>query len=298
MRLIQFLARGDSTVRTGALLGSKDAEKDMPKVVDLTAAMGVKSALDFVSGGTVALSKAAEILRSGDYRVTAARILAPLTKMEKVLCVGMNYVDHCTEQNYPIPKEPLIFNKTPSTVSNPGDPIELCPIVKELDFEVELVIVVGVGGRHIPKDKAMRHVFGYTVAHDVSARHWQLKRNGGQWLLGKTFDSFTPLGPCVVTKDEIDAHDCRIRCILNGKTVQDSSTKQLIFKTADLISWCSQFVTLRPGDLILTGTPPGVGCFRKPPLFLKHGDVVTCEIEGIGKITNRVVATKAVYASL
>eukprot|EP00939_MAST-03C_sp_MAST-3C-sp1_P003441 g3441.t1 len=298
MRLIQFCARDDRTVRTGVLLNAKDAEKESPVVVDLTAALGVKNAVDFISRGDPALSEASRIIRNGDYRVKAAKILAPVSRMEKILCVGMNYVDHCTEQNYPIPKEPIIFNKTPSTITNPGDPIELCPIVKELDFEVELVIVVGVGGRHIPKDKAMRHVFGYTVAHDVSARHWQLKRNGSQWLLGKTFDSFTPLGPCIVTKDEIDAHDCRIRCVLNGKTVQDSSTNQLIFKTADLISWCSQFMTLRPGDLILTGTPPGVGCFRKPPLFLKDGDVVSCEIEGIGSITNRVAATKAVYASL
>ena len=258
----------------------------------------MKNSIEFIEQGSSAIDAAKRVVRDGSYRVTATKILAPVSGMEKILCVGMNYVDHCTEQNYPIPKEPIIFNKTPSTISNPGDPIELCPIVKELDFEVELVIVVGKGGRHIPKEKAMRHVFGYTVAHDVSARHWQLKRNGQQWLLGKTFDSFTPLGPCIVTKDAIDAHDVKIQCVLNGETVQDSSTNQLIFKTADLISWCSQFMTLRPGDLILTGTPPGVGCFRKPPLFLKDGDVVTCAIEGIGEITNKVVATRAVYASL
>jgi len=275
---------------------TNDDEKNEKQAVDLTAAMGIKTMVDLIKHDHK--DKIDAILKSGDYRVNVKRVLAPLKTMEKVLCVGMNYVDHCTEQNFPIPKEPIIFNKMPSTVTNPGDDIELCPYIKELDFEVELVIVIGKGGRYIPKNKAMDHVFGYTVAHDVSARHWQLKRNGSQWLLGKTFDTFTPLGPCVVTRDSIDPHECRIRCVLNGKTVQDSSTNQLIFKTPELIAWCSQFMTLRPGDLILTGTPPGVGCFRKPPMFMKHGDVVTCEIEGIGSITNTVRETKAIYSSL
>lgn len=297
MRIIRFLrkdedGRSEGAVRVGALIDGKDDHV----AVDLTAALGVRSTVELIA--TKTRKDAERAIASGDYRATIGRVLAPVKNAEKVLCVGMNYVDHCTEQNFPIPKEPIIFNKTPSTISNPGDVIEMCPIVKELDFEVELVVVIGKGGRHIPKEKAMDHVFGYTVAHDVSARHWQLKRNGQQWLLGKTFDTFTPLGPCVVTKDAIDAHDLRIRCVLNGKTVQDSSTNQLIFKTASLVQWCSQFMTLKPGDLILTGTPPGVGCFRKPPLFLKDGDEVTCEIEGIGRITNRVEATKAVYSSL
>ena len=137
----------------------------------------------------------------------------------------------------------------------------------------------------------MEYVAGYTVAHDVSARDWQLDKNGGQWLLGKTFDTFGPLGPAIVTCDEVgDAHALGIRCTLNGTTVQESSTEQLIFKTDYLVEFISSFVTLKPGDLILTGTPPGVGCFRKPPLWLKPGDSVTCTIDGIGSITNDVVA--------
>jgi len=137
----------------------------------------------------------------------------------------------------------------------------------------------------------MEYVAGYTVAHDVSARDWQLERNGGQWLLGKSFDTFGPLGPAIVTPDELgDAHKLGIRCLLNGKRVQDSNTDQLIFKTAYLIEFISRSMTLQPGDLILTGTPPGVGCFRTPPLWLKPGDVVTCEIDGIGAITNTIVA--------
>ena len=129
-----------------------------------------------------------------------------------------------------------------------------------------------------------------TVAHDVSARDWQLEKNGGQWLLGKAMDGFAPIGPCIVTSDELaDPHHLGIRCYLNGTIVQNSNTDELIFRTDDLVAWISQFMTLKPGDLILTGTPSGVGCFRKPPLWLKHGDVVTCEIDGIGSITNRVV---------
>ena len=139
----------------------------------------------------------------------------------------------------------------------------------------------------------MQYVAGYTVAHDVSARDWQLEHNGGQWLLGKTFDTFGPLGPAIVTRDSVsDPHNLGIRCSVNGKVVQDSSTNQLIFKTDHLVSFISGFVTLKPGDLILTGTPPGVGCFRTPPMYLKPGDEVTCEVDEVGAITNTVVAEK------
>ena len=138
---------------------------------------------------------------------------------------------------------------------------------------------------------------GYTVSHDVSARDWQLKRNGAQWLLGKTMDTFCPLGPAIVTSDELKVDNLPIRCLLNGQVVQESNTEQLIFRTPTLVNWISTFVTLKPGDLILTGTPPGVGCFRKPPLFLKPGDVVTCEVDGIGSISNPIVQDP-VHASL
>lgn len=159
----------------------------------------------------------------------------------------------------------------------------------ELDFEVELVIVIGKECKGVSQKDAMKYVLGYTVAHDVSARDWQLKRNGGQWLMGKTFDNYSPIGPAIVTTDELgDAHNLGIRCFLNGKTVQDSSTKQMVFKTEFIVEWISKYCTLKPGDIILTGTPPGVGFCRKPPLLLKDGDVVTCEIDGIGAITNKV----------
>lgn len=227
--------------------------------------------------------------------IVEVKLLAPVTGSDKVICIGMNYVDHCTEQNFPIPTEPIIFNKFASAIVGPTDNIELFPETKELDFEVELAIVIGKEGRRIKAEDAYDHIYGWTVSHDVSARDWQLKKNGGQWLLGKCFDTSCPLGPSIASTDEFKTHpeNTGLRCILNGESVQDSSTKNLIFKAGDVISWISTFVTLMPGDLILTGTPPGVGCFRKPePLWLKDGDVVTCEIDGIGAITNKIVAAK------
>ncbi|NXP06602.1 FAHD2 protein, partial [Thinocorus orbignyianus] len=162
----------------------------------------------------------------------------------------------------------------------------------EVDWEVELAAVIGKEGRHIQESVAMEHVVGFTVANDVSARDWQMKRNGRQWLLGKTFDTFCPLGPALVTKEAVtDVHNLRIRCSVNGQLMQDSNTSQLIFKLPKLVAWVSRFVTLVPGDILLTGTPPGVGVFRKPPMFLKgrEGDEVQCEIEELGTICNKVV---------
>lgn len=269
---------------------------DGSDIVDLTAALGIATMTDLITEGKQALSDASKVK---GYRVaeTKVNILSPVSgdNVGKVLCVGMNYVDHCTEQNYPIPKEPIIFNKVPQTIINPGDDIQLPEIIPNLDFEVELAIVIGKPGRNIPESQANDHIFGYTVAHDVSARHWQLEKNGKQWFVGKTFDTFTPLGPAIVTADSIKINECKISCTLNGDTVQDSNTNQLIFNCPKLVAWCSQFMTLKPGDVILTGTPPGVGCFRKPPMWLKAGDVVTCQIEGIGAITNKVVKYDAAY---
>lgn len=161
---------------------------------------------------------------------------------------------------------------------------------QELDWEVELAAVIGKRGRHIEEAAALEHVLGFTVANDVSARDWQMRRNGRQWLLGKTFDTFCPLGPAIVTKEAVaDVHNLWIRCSVNGQRMQDSSTRHLIFGVPALVAWVSRFVTLVPGDILLTGTPAGVGVFRKPPVFLKRGDEVQCEIEELGTICNRVV---------
>ncbi|CAB3978538.1 fumarylacetoacetate hydrolase domain-containing 2-like [Paramuricea clavata] len=217
------------------------------------------------------------------------KIKAPIQNPEKIICLGMNYVDHCLEQNQPIPEAPILFFKLPSAVIGQGEDI-VCPdIVKELDYEVEMAIIIGKIGHKLKESEAMDHVFGYTVAHDVSARDWQLHKNNGQWGLGKSFDTFCPLGPSIVHKNSLsDPHKLGIRCRLNGETMQNSNTEKMVFKTASAISYISQFMTLKPGDVILTGTPPGVGLFKKPPLFLKKGDVVDVEIDEIGCLSNTV----------
>lgn len=247
---------------------------------------------EFLSMGDAAMAVARTASSDSTYHLEkdGLKMLAPITDPGKVICVGMNYVDHCTEQGMPIPELPLLFNKFPSTICASGDNILKPPETEELDWEVELAIVMGSTARRVKKADAMSCVAGYTVAHDVSARDVQLKQNGGQWLLGKTFDTFAPIGPAIVTTDAIeDPHKLRLTCTVNGETKQDSNTDQLVFKTEDVIEYASRYFTLEAGDLILTGTPPGVGCFMKPPVFLKDGDVVTCEIESIGSITNKVV---------
>jgi len=164
------------------------------------------------------------------------------------------------------------------------------PISREVDYEAELVLVVGKAGRFVKAATAMEYLAGYTIGHDVSARDWQLKKDGKQWLAGKTFDTFAPTGPYLVTADEVpDPHNLAIRLRLNGQTMQDSTTRQMIFTAADLLAYISQVVTLQPGDLIFTGTPPGVGVARKPPVFLKPGDVVEVEVERLGVLRNPVV---------
>lgn len=193
-------------------------------------------------------------------------------------------------QNLPIPTEPILFNKFPNAILAPGEAIVKPSVSNELDFEVELAVVIGRRCRHVSAAEAPGYIAGFTVAHDVSARDWQLRRNGGQWMVGKSFDTFAPLGPAIVTADELgDPHRLGIRCRVNGVTMQDSNTSQLVFKTDQIVAWVSRLMTLVPGDVILTGTPPGVGCFRKPPVWLKSGDVVECEIDGIGTISNPVV---------
>jgi 2-keto-4-pentenoate hydratase/2-oxohepta-3-ene-1,7-dioic acid hydratase in catechol pathway len=218
------------------------------------------------------------------------KFFAPIVDPRKIVCVGLNYRDHAAETGAPIPKEPILFSKYPTALIGHGDSIMLPAVSSEVDFEAELIIVVGKKGRNLSPAVAMDHVAGYSVGHDVSARDWQLKKDGKQWMVGKTFDTFAPVGPELVTADEVaDPHNLPIRLRLNGETMQDSSTKQLIFGVGEVLAYLSQVFTLEPGDVIFTGTPPGVGVARKPPLFLKGGDVVEVEIEGLGLLRNPVV---------
>uniref|UniRef100_A0A8C8VLW6 Fumarylacetoacetase-like C-terminal domain-containing protein n=1 Tax=Pelusios castaneus TaxID=367368 RepID=A0A8C8VLW6_9SAUR len=287
MRLVQF-----QTSSAGPRIGLE--EKDGGNVIDLKAfdPSLPSSMREFLEKGESALVIARRAQESGQHILLRSEVtlLAPVTNPDKVICVGMNYADHCLEQKVKIPEEPIIFSKFASSIIGPYDEIIHPPESSEVDWEVELAFVIGKKGKHIKESAAMDHVVGFMVAHDVSARDWQMTRNGKQWLLGKTFDTFCPIGPAIVTKDSVsDPHNLGIRCKVNGELVQNSSTNQMIFKTQMLVAWVSQFVTLYPGDVFLTGTPPGVGVFRKPPMFLKRGDVVECEIDELGTIRNKVV---------
>jgi 2-keto-4-pentenoate hydratase/2-oxohepta-3-ene-1,7-dioic acid hydratase in catechol pathway len=218
------------------------------------------------------------------------RLLPPVPDPPKIVCVGLNYRDHAAESGAPIPAEPVLFSKFSTALIGPAEPIVLPPVSKEVDYEAELVLVVGRKGRHLTPASAAEHLAGFTVGHDVSARDWQLKKDGRQWLAGKTFDTFAPTGPWLVTADEVpDPHALGIRLRLNGQTMQDSTTAQMIFRAGDLLAYISQVVTLEPGDLVFTGTPHGVGFTRKPPVFLKAGDVVEVEIDRLGVLRNPVV---------
>jgi 2-keto-4-pentenoate hydratase/2-oxohepta-3-ene-1,7-dioic acid hydratase in catechol pathway len=222
---------------------------------------------------------------------SVARLLAPVPDARKIICIGLNYRDHAAESGVPVPEEPIIFSKYATAMIGHGDAIVLPAVSHEVDYEAELVVAIGRGGRHIPRQRALEHVGGYSVGHDVSARDWQLKKPGKQWMAGKTFDTFAPVGPVLVSPDEVpDPHKLGIRLRLNGQTMQDSSTSQLIFGVHDLIAYLSQVFTLEPGDLIFTGTPPGVGMARKPPVWLKPGDTVEVEIDGLGTLRNHVVS--------
>lgn len=215
----------------------------------------------------------------------------PICGMEKVICIGTNYADHAREMGGEPPTIPVVFNKFPSTIVGAGTEIVLPSISSAVDFEAELVVVIGRGGKNIARDSAMEHVFGYCCGNDISARDWQKGKPGGQWLLGKTFDTFAPIGPVIVTADEVpNPHQLQIELRLNGSTMQSSNTDQLIFSIDVLIAHLSQFVTLKPGDLIFTGTPSGVGAGRQPPLFLQPGDQLEVEIEGLGVLRNDVIA--------
>ncbi len=224
-------------------------------------------------------------------KANVAKLLAPI-KPTTILCIGLNYRHHAAESNVPIPEYPVLFCKGPGTLQNPGDPIILPTHLRsdKVDYECELAVVIGRACKNVPKENALDYVLGYTCANDVSARDWQVERGGSQWCRGKTFDTFMPLGPALVTSDTIrNPSGLGIRTFLNGETMQDWNTNDLIFDVPTLISFLSGSTTIEAGSVILTGTPHGVGMARKPPVWLKAGDEVTIEIDKIGKLTNPVI---------
>lgn len=287
MRLVSYQSPSGPRVaalRDGGLVDLHAAEPRLPN-----------SMKELLALGAAGLELAAAAARRGALvDLAAVKLLPPVPDPEKVICVGLNYADHARESGVAPPEEPVLFNKFPSAIVAHGESIVLPRESREVDYEAELVVVIGQGGRHISQPDAYRHVAGYCPGHDVSARDWQLHKPGKQWLLGKTFDTFAPYGPALVTRDEApDPGRMRIQFRLNGRTLQDSNTKELIFPIDALVAYVSQVCTLKPGDLIFTGTPPGVGFARQPPIFLKPGDVCEVEIEGLGVLSNPVVGAPA-----
>jgi 2-keto-4-pentenoate hydratase/2-oxohepta-3-ene-1,7-dioic acid hydratase in catechol pathway len=254
--------------------------------------VGFSCVYSIIQGGAAALDRVRAAASSVPARIAldTVRILAPIHRPPKFICIGLNYRDHAIESNMAIPEIPTVFNKFPNTVIGPMDKIVLPKMSSQPDYEAEFAFVIGKTGKRISGENWRDYVFGYTNVNDVSARDIQLKGTT-QWLMGKTFDTFAPMGPYIVTADEIpDPHNLNIKLTLNGEVMQNSSTKELIFNIPQLLEHLSKVVTLEPGDIVSTGTPPGVGMAKKPnPVFLKPGDHCIVEVEGLGQLHNPVV---------
>ena len=245
-----------------------------------------------LEAGAMAKVAAADLTSLPRVAKGSTRIGSPINRPSKVICVGLNYLAHIKETNSETPKEPVIFMKAPDTVVGPNDDIVIPPNSTATDYEVELAIVIGKRALYLnsPEDSA-KHILGYTISQDVSERYWQLERSG-QWVKGKSFPTFNPLGPEIVTPDAIDPNNLRLWCSVNGVMKQDSNTDDLLFGLHHVVWYISQFMELFPGDIINSGTPFGVGLGFKPPVYLAIGDTVKTGIEGIGEITSNCVAYK------
>jgi len=222
------------------------------------------------------------------YALENVTLLQPVMRPGKVICLGLNYRDHAAEAGMAVPDYPVLFHKVAGSLIGHNQPIVVPRTSSKIDYEGELAIIIGRRGKYIAEDEALSYVAGYTVANDVSARELQFRTS--QWTTGKMLDTFGPLGPALVTRDEVpDANALHIQTILNGQVMQDGNTADMIFRVPFIVSYISEICTLEPGDVILTGTPPGIGNTRSPQVFMKPGDTVTVEIEGVGKLTNAVV---------
>jgi 2-keto-4-pentenoate hydratase/2-oxohepta-3-ene-1,7-dioic acid hydratase in catechol pathway len=294
MRLVTFRS-DDGAARLGAVVGDR--------VIDLAAASGgalPSEMVAFIEGGAGALARAREVVAAGAHGqpLSATRLLAPIPRPRRnVFCLGLNYKAHAEEgaqhfgQQMKLPEYPIFFSKPPSAVIGPEADVEVdSKVTQQVDWEVELAVIIGQGGRDISKADASSHIFGYTIANDVSARDLQF-RHGGQWMKGKGLDTFCPLGPWIVTADEVEHPDnLEIMIRVNGVEKQHSNTSLLIFDLPTTIESLSAGLTLEAGDVILSGTPEGVGFARKPPEFLGNGDVMECEIGDLGILRNTVRA--------
>ncbi len=283
MRLVTFRRPGGGP-EAGAIVRDQ--------VVSLAKA-GFSDMLSILSGGQNSMARIENAIyhpaEGSTFQLNSVALLAPVPRPPKLICVGLNYLDHAREAGAAVPKVPTIFSKFSNTVIGPGDAIVLPRNSTRPDYEAEFAFVIGQGGRHIAAADWEQHVFGYTIINDVSARDFQMATS--QWLMGKTFDTFAPMGPHIVTRDEIaDPHALDITLRINGEELQRSNTRELIFKIPELVEFLSSVVTLEPGDVVSTGTPAGVGFARKPPRFLRAGDEVVVSVAGIGELKNPVIA--------
>lgn len=295
MRIGQYTAAGAMGTDDGGVWCG--VETDDGRVVDLAAA-GAAAGVDLPRATTDLLAtwewrRKAELAvehaeTTGDavYDRSEVDQRAPVTGPEKIVCVGLNYRDHAEEGDNPIPDEPVLFAKFPTSIAGPNSAITWDPeYTGKVDYEAELVVAIGREARRVEPAEALDYVAGYTVGNDVSAR--DLQHGDGQWIRGKNLDGFAPIGPDLVTADGVDdPHDLGIWTEVNGERLQESTTANLIFGVDELVSFCSRAFTLRPGDLVFTGTPPGVGVYRDPPVLLEDGDEVTVGVEGVGELTN------------
>ena len=307
MKLAQFKTNESAEQRLGVLLG--DVVCDVAELARAAKSasgqpaswlLEVNNSLDVIKRGPGAVVEIEALLSNGDSRSGRGATTAfapdsidflPAVYPSKIIAIGRNYVDHAIEGGAEPPKAPLIFNKLPNSLTAHNAPIVLSKISSQVDYEAELAVVIGRKATQVSESQALECVFGYTLINDVSAR--DLQYGDGQWTRGKGLDTFAPLGPFITTRDEIpDVQALKIEGRLNGEVMQSSNTAKMIFKVAYLISYISQGITLEPGDVIATGTPDGVGVFRKPPVLLKAGDVYEVTVEKLGTLRNPVVAAR------
>ncbi|XP_067619382.1 oxaloacetate tautomerase FAHD2A, mitochondrial [Eurosta solidaginis] len=287
MRFVQFLRKNDNRRRLGVV------SEDGSKLTEISGGACISNDMVKFISQDISLDeiqRKLDGLKSEDM-TDSHLLLPPVVNPQKIICIGLNYKDHCEEQNKPAPSEPMFFSKFNTALIGPTGDVIAHKITTKMDWEVELAVVIGKEAKKVAKEHAMEYVFGYTIAQDISARDWQKSRNGGQFLIGKSMDTFLPLGPAIVHKSLIkDVYDLNMRTVINGVEKQNNFTGDMIFKIDDVIHRLTQCITLLPGDIILTGTPKGVGMYRNPPEYLKVGDVIETEIQCLGKMVNKVVA--------
>lgn len=297
MKLVRFSTNGQSP-RLGALQGDRIADlqaslaatltrRGVVRAQEIAAALVPQSTRMFLEGGAAAQEAVASITEWVTVPASSARLLAPIVDPGKFICIGLNYRDHAIETGNPIPKEPPIFAKWSNAILDPGESILRPRGSQQLDWEVELGVVIGRTARYVTKEQALDYVWGYTIINDASARDFQFITS--QWMAGKIFETAAPVGPYIADRKEIaDPHSLDLKTWINGTQRQNGSTKTFIFDVRYLVSYLSGLMTLAPGDLIATGTPPGVASGMKPPVWLQPGDVVTMEITGLGRLENPV----------